>query len=403
MAAVLIAALFVVPFPASVSGDHGGRPIGSYLGCDRPVIPPRCTSVGNNLFHGVVFDETLTEGLASSLRDSLAEDYGATKIVPVVQPEVTDSTDVIAYSEDYGDNGAAGWVYCPSDAPQGTNFAGDRWCQQQQMHFNLNPRYAIFFADDASRDHVTCHELGHTVGLRHWGNPPETDGPPAETCMQSNTPNGPTDLHQIDRDHIDGYRLARPPARAPSVRFISEVLLDAPETAAAWAGATADALELEHFATLPDLVIGADAVVRGRITSVEAGREFGGATGVPFSYAAATIQVDELLSGALPPDHRAELTLEIPLFGGDDALAALQADVSGAERVFFLRNKGASARAAGMSAAEQSVDAEFYRLVTQRSVLEDHDGLATLPAGEDASLAGLLFDDAVTRIRRAAS
>ncbi|CAN5290190.1 hypothetical protein BH23CHL9_BH23CHL9_16430 [soil metagenome] len=57
-----------------------------------------------------------------------------------------------------------------------------------------------------------------------------------------------------------------------------------------------------------------------------------------------------------------------------------------------------------MSAAEQSVDAGFYRLVAQRSVLEDHDGLATLPAGEELALAGiegLPFDDAVTRIRRA--
>lgn len=192
-------------------------------------------SVGNNLFHGVVFDGTLTDGLASSLRDSLATDYGATKMVPVVQSEVTDSTDVIAYSEDYGDNGAAGWVYCPADAPQGTNFAGDRWCQHQQMHFNLNPRYAIFFADDASRDHVTCHELGHTVGPRHWGNPPETDGPPAETCMQSNTPNGPTTLHQIDRDHLNDYRFAKRPARAPGVRFISA---EPSVNPTAWAGAT---------------------------------------------------------------------------------------------------------------------------------------------------------------------
>lgn len=261
----------VAPFPTTVSGDHGGRPIGSYLGCDRPVIPPRCTSVGNNLFHGVVFDETLTDGLASSLRDSLATDYGATKMVPVVQPEVTDSTDVIAYSEDYGDNGAAGWVYCPADAPLGTNFAGDRWCQRQRMHFNLNPRYAIFFADDASRDHVTCHELGHTVGLRHWGN---------------------------------------------------------------------------------------------------------------------------------------ALTLEIPLFGGDDALAALQADVGLADSVFLLRNKGESALAAGMSGPEASADGEFYRLMTLSSVIEERSGHVVLPAGDEAALAsleGLSFHDAVTRIRRAGS
>lgn len=370
------------------------------MACDRPVNPPRCTSVANNLFHAVVFDDSLTDELAGSLRDSLAEDYGATKLRTVVQPEVTESTDVIAYSEDYGDNGAAGWVYCPPDAPQGANLAGDRWCQQQQMHFNLNPRYAVFFADDANRDHITCHELGHTVGLLHWGNPPQTDGPPAATCMNANTPSGPTGLHQIDRDHLDAYRLARPPVRRPNVRFI----VSAPQRGTAWTGATAEALELGWFATLSDLVAGADAVVRGRIVAVEAGRMFGGATGVPFSYAAATVRVDDLIAGTLPRDHGRELTLEIPLFGGDEALAALRTQVGATDSVFFLSNKGASAATAGMSAAEQSADAEYYRLVTLRSVIEEDHGRVVLPAGEELALAdlnGLPFDEAVTLIRRA--
>jgi hypothetical protein len=82
------------------------------------------------------------------------------------------------------------------------------------MYFNLNPRYSVFFDDDASRDHVTCHELGHTIGLRHWGNPPETsDDQAAATCMNSNTPNGPTTLHRFDVDHINAYYGAPPPPR----------------------------------------------------------------------------------------------------------------------------------------------------------------------------------------------
>lgn len=107
-----LALSLIAPFAGDVAGDHGGRPIGSLFACDRPVTPPRCTSVADDRRHFVFFDETR--------------------------------------------------VYCPRDAPQGINTSGDRWCRQQELHLNLNARYAVFFADDPSRDHVTCHELGAT-------------------------------------------------------------------------------------------------------------------------------------------------------------------------------------------------------------------------------------------------
>lgn len=206
LAPVVTALLLLAQYPTPAAGDHGGRPIGSSPTCDTPGrVPPRCVSVGNDRHHFVVFDSTLTEGLASSLRDTMAEDYHPTDLIMFPRTKITSVTDVIAYSTDYGDNGAAGWVHCPSDAPQGLNSVGDRWCKRQELHFNLNARFATFFADDESRDHITCHELGHTLGLRHWGNPPESPGPVGATCMHANAPDGPVNLHQFDIDHINAY------------------------------------------------------------------------------------------------------------------------------------------------------------------------------------------------------
>ena len=65
--------------------------------------------------------------------------------------------------------------------------------------------YRAFFADRGSRAYMACHELGHTIGLRHWGNPPISDGPARPTCMQPDVPNGPTDLHRWDIEDINMY------------------------------------------------------------------------------------------------------------------------------------------------------------------------------------------------------
>lgn len=191
-----------------VAADHGGSPVGSLLSCDRPVNPPRCVSVGNDRYHYVYIDPSVPAELAASVRHAIAE-YDATELVVVEQVRLTPVTDVIVYAGDRGANGAAGWVNCPPDARQGHNRLGDRWCQGQELHFNLNARYAAYFGDEASRDYMACHELGHSVGLRHWGNPPRSDGPAAPTCMQPDVPDGPTRLDARDRDHLDAYYAPR--------------------------------------------------------------------------------------------------------------------------------------------------------------------------------------------------
>ena len=184
---------------------HGNLGVGSFIDCDEFDNPPRCTSVGNNSVHYVYIDPDAPRRIYWAVVRTMREDYDPTHLEMRVQSRITDRTDVIVKAADYGQNGAAGWVWCPPRAPQGTNRHGDRWCQRQRLYFNLNPRYAAFFTDRASRDYIACHELGHTVGLHHWGNPPITDGPARPTCMQADVPNGPRNLHRWDKEDINMY------------------------------------------------------------------------------------------------------------------------------------------------------------------------------------------------------
>ena len=81
-----LASVVVDAAPRAALGNHGGREVGSLFTCDRPVSPPRCTSVGDGLTHRVAFDASLTDGLADSLRQAMAEAYDEpTKLRMIVE------------------------------------------------------------------------------------------------------------------------------------------------------------------------------------------------------------------------------------------------------------------------------------------------------------------------------
>lgn len=73
---------------------------------------------------------------------------------------------------DYGLNGARAWAACQPFGASGAaeDEGGDRanntgWCFGQQVRFNeayIGSNPAFYF-----RQHLACHELGHTVGMNH--------------------------------------------------------------------------------------------------------------------------------------------------------------------------------------------------------------------------------------------
>ena len=403
--ALAMVIILLAQLPGITVAHHGGREIGTLLNCNRPVEPPRCTSVGDDRMHRVHLDRSLSPALAAAMRYAMGEVYDPTRLTLVEHEEVTRRTDVIAYSGDFGDNGAAAWVHCPADAPQGENVRGDRWCRHQELFFNLNPRYGVFFDDAPSRRHVACHELGHTLGLRHWGNPPQTDGPAGETCMNANTPNGHAFLHPTDVDHINAYPYTLP-RNAPTLRLVqtpSDTATAVAEPSGSESGLV-DADEVERPASLAGLVQDADLVTVGRIVAVGPGRAFGPAH-KRLHYAALTVALHEVLAGGPMETGAVEVTLELPLHDGLDGLARLGAAMLGTERLLFLRNKGVSAAEAGLPISTQLEDAPFYRLVTFGSEVVSVDGVA-VAGGDDAGLLdrfdGLPFTQVVKAVRAAA-
>ena len=402
--ALALGLVLLMQLPATALADHTGRPIGAASNCDRPVNPPRCTSVGDDRMHRIAFDESLSPALTDAMRFAMSEVYDPTRLTMVEHAVVTKRTDVVAFSGDFGDNGAAAWVYCPRDAPQGMNVVGDRWCRHQELYFNLNPRYSIFFDDDASRRHVACHELGHTLGLRHWGNPPESRGPGAATCLNANTPNGPTFLHDSDIDHINDYPYTRP-RRAPSLRLVQAPPTGATAALAPLDGGLVGADEVERPVSLDALVNDADLVTVGIVVAVESGRAFG-PEHQPLHYAAVTIELKDILAGAPAEPGSDRITLELPMHGGPEQLSQLRDEMLGTQRLLFLRNKGASAAKAGMSAEAIAADRPFYRLVTFGSEIVSV-GSHAVPAVDESGVlypfADRRFDEVVSVVRATAA
>ncbi len=77
---------------------------------------------------------------------------------------------------------ALAWTQCDTAATYGGSDASHtRWCTPQRFYYNLTYESTYFATDNAKR-YLACHEMGHTVGLRH-----PLSSEPQATCMLSAT------------------------------------------------------------------------------------------------------------------------------------------------------------------------------------------------------------------------
>lgn len=106
------------------------------------------------------------------------------------------SYDVRVSDDDFGDIGAYAWVNCPAGATEsGSN--PNRVCHGQTLKYNLYNPYDAGWNTEFGGHNLACHELGHTVGLRH-----ESAGDQA-SCMQSHESPDASDTRNYSQEDIN--------------------------------------------------------------------------------------------------------------------------------------------------------------------------------------------------------
>lgn len=154
-------------------------------------IPATSVSLGNNISHYVDFYQVQTAQVDAT-HWAMTNNYDPT--VLDMLDESGGIWDVRVFDNTYGLNGMAGWVICPGNATTGGTHP-NRWCFGQELRYNLS--YPGDFNTIDERRGMACHELGHTVGLRH---------PASGSSCMGNPPDFDTALTQHDRDHLtDAY------------------------------------------------------------------------------------------------------------------------------------------------------------------------------------------------------
>lgn len=181
---VVIAGLLLSPGDASA--NFGSQGTCGYQGGSG------CVSLANNKWHAVRF-YSVTSSVKAGVRWGISQ-YDATDLV-VYETSSDSLPDVRVFDGGYSPLNWVANVDCPVDNT-GTGSYGPslNWCRGQTLSVNLDITNNYNFTWLEWRS-VGCHELGHTVGLRHLS---------TTTCMQPCSLPPPPDLSSCWRQQYLG-------------------------------------------------------------------------------------------------------------------------------------------------------------------------------------------------------
>ncbi|GFH38028.1 hypothetical protein [Streptomyces pacificus] len=158
--------------------------------------PRNCVNLGDNADHSWYPEGTFgnqISGIAASFQEAMNDYEYYTDLTTTKKSHST--LDVLVTDYNYGSNGAVGWVECLSGSSTSGSHPYKR-CDRQKLR--LNGSYSSFYGNAHDRKSMACHEIGHTVGLRHR----ETDG----SCMSNKHPSSISSLTSTHDDaHVNAY------------------------------------------------------------------------------------------------------------------------------------------------------------------------------------------------------
>lgn len=148
-----------------------GSPASANFGSQACSGTPRnCPSLANNTSHSLRFvsiDDIPNIGIATQW--ALDSVYDPTDL-QAYRNDADTEPDVYVH-DGYLNSGFVAYVDCPAPSAGSTSYGSDpyRVCRGQRLYYDS---YYYFYDDEydsqTSRRKVACHEIGHTVGLRHW-------------------------------------------------------------------------------------------------------------------------------------------------------------------------------------------------------------------------------------------
>ena len=157
-------------------------------------ITSQCVANDATHYFGLV---DLSTARAGATQRALSTLYGPNSDINVSN---ANSSDLKVFEID-SMRDAYAWTQCASTGATfgGSDAAHTRWCQPQYIYWNIRSAVASKVVTTAQYNYIGCHEVGHTVGLRH------RSGTPSTCLVSANPPSSSSPCPSIDYNASADY------------------------------------------------------------------------------------------------------------------------------------------------------------------------------------------------------